>query len=387
MKATLFLTMSCNLCCDYCYVRKHDATMSPADIQRAIDFIFAAADPDERLDFGLFGGEPLLHMSLVENTVDFLEKRSEQSGNTVRMSLVTNGTLLNDEILRFVRDRHLILQVSCDGAPLVQDRHRRFTDGRGTSAVLETALRSAVETLPAVLVNLVYSPDTYQALPGSIEYLAGLGLRQIILNPDYSAAWSSEDIAGLKETYNHIAGLYLDYYTGRRPLFISLIDEKIAIILRGGYGRSERCRMGYREFAFSPQGNIFPCERLVGDGEKNRHCIGHLDQPDQLDRRHCGLPDTTAKQVQCRTCGVSDYCMHWCGCSNFLATGDYHLPSPFICASERLAIEAAFSVLRQVNTDNQLIFINHYAGLPMVNSSVHIPQEVDPERIFLLSKQ
>ena len=192
VKATLFLTMSCNLCCDYCYIRKHDATMSPADIQRAIDFIFATADPAERLDFGLFGGEPLLHMPLVRSTVDILERRAEKAGNTVRMSLVTNGTLLNDEILRFVRDHHLILQVSCDGAPQVQDRHRRFIDGRETSAVLETALRSAVETLPAVLVNMVYSPDTYQALPDSIEYLAGLRLRQIILNPDYSAMWSPE---------------------------------------------------------------------------------------------------------------------------------------------------------------------------------------------------
>ena len=370
MKATLFLTMSCNLCCDYCYIRKHNVSMSPADIKKAIDFIFTTADPDERLDFGLFGGEPLLHMPLVKSTVGILEKRAEHAKNPLRISLVTNGTLLNDEILKFVRDHNLILQVSCDGGPPVQDRHRRFLDGQGTSAVLESALKSAVETLPAVLINMVYSPDTYQALPDSIKYLAGLGLRQIILNPDYSATWSPEDIAGLQETYNQIAAVYLDHYNSRHPLFISLIDEKIAIILRGGYGQAERCQMGYREFAFSPQGNIFSCERLVGDGEKNRHCIGHLHLPNKLDRRHCGLPGAAGKQMQCRTCGVSDYCMHWCGCSNFLATGNYHLPSPFLCSSERLAIETAFGVLKRVNNDDQLLFINHYAGLPMVNSSV-----------------
>lgn len=370
VKATVVLTTSCNLRCDYCYIDKQSAAMSTATVTKAIDFVFRTAEPDERLDFGLFGGEPLLEWQLAEETVALVERRAENSRRTVRLSVVTNGTLLNDGILRYVRDHQLILQVSCDGVPHVHDAHRRHMDGKPTSAIVEANLLAALQILPAVLVNVVYGPDTYSYLPESIQYLASLGLKQIILNPDYSAIWTPEDIAGLKDTYIRLTELYLEYYRNKRPLFISLIDEKIAVILRGGYGPNERCHMGYGEFAFSPQGFIFPCERLVGNGERTPHCIGHLDRPDRLARGHCQANGTPCKNVECQLCTVANFCMNWCGCTNFFATGDYSRASHFICTSERLAIDAALRVLNQDDDDHQLAFVNHYAGLPMLNSSL-----------------
>lgn len=371
MKATLFLTTSCNLRCDYCYIPKQNISMTNTTLAKVVDFVFRTAEPYDRIDFGLFGGEPLLNWPLAQQAVALVEERTESSQHALRISLVTNGTLLNDEILRYLRSHHIILQVSCDGVPHVQDLHRRYFDGRGSSDIVAANLSAALKALPAVLVNMVYGPDTHAYLPESITYLASLGLRQLILNPDYSAEWRTEDIAALKATYERIAELYLEYYNINSPLFISLIDEKIAVILRGGYGASERCRMGYGELAFSPQGYIFPCERLVGDGGPNKHCIGHIDQPDQLDHGRCRAEGITCKNSECRSCGVVDYCMNWCGCSNFFASGDYFRASHFICESERLAIEAAYKVLTQMEDSCQLAFINHYAGLPMINSSLN----------------
>ena len=217
---------------------------------------------------------------------------------------------------------------------------------------------------------MVYGPDTYSYLPESIEYLASLGLKQIVLNPDYSAKWLPEHISNLEQTYDRIAELYLKYYKNKNPLFISLIDEKIAVILRGGYGSAERCHMGYGEFAFSPYGYIFPCERLVGNGLHNQHCIGHLDQPHDLTRSHCQAKGTTCRNGACQQCPVAGFCMNWCGCSNFHATGDYFMPSYFICASERLAINAALGILSEDDDEQKLAYINHYVGFPMLNSSL-----------------
>ena len=370
MKATLFLTMSCNLRCDYCYIQRNSQSMSGETLAKAVNFAFQMAQADDRLDIGLFGGEPLLNPQLVMKTVTMVERKIESAAQDVRLSLVTNGTLLNDEILSYLRQHRVILQVSCDGAPQVQDKHRLFPNGTGSSALVEANLKSALEQLPAVLVNIVYGPDTHASLPASISYLASLGLKQLILNADYSAAWSANDISELKETYMRIADLYLEYYRIESPMFISLIDEKLAVILRGGYGPTERCHMGYGELAFTPQGFIFPCERLAGSGDRNRHCIGHLDQLESLQRGHCQSAGNTCSSIECQQCGVSEFCMNWCGCSNYFGSGDYSRPSHFICASERFAIEAAQRVLNNVGDDSQLMFIHHYAGLPMVNSSM-----------------
>ena len=48
------------------------------------------------------------------------------------------------------------------------------------------------------------------------------------------------------------------------------------MILRGGYRPLERCRMGNGEYAFAASGNIYPCERLIGDGEGKNHRIGKM---------------------------------------------------------------------------------------------------------------
>jgi uncharacterized protein len=369
MKATLFLTMACNLHCDYCYIEKQPASMSRETLARALDFAFANVEENERLDFGLFGGEPLLNWPLAQTAVEMVEQCVGKRMGAVRMSLVTNGTLLNEDILKYMREHRMILQVSCDGTPDIQDIHRCYPDGRKSSGIVEANLRTALDILPAVIVNVVYGPDTCAFLPESIKYLASLGLRQIVLNADYSARWTTEDIVTLKKAYQRVVEIYLAGYKKKSPLFISLIDEKIAVILRGGYGPDERCQMGYREFAFSPKGFIFPCERLVADGNENRHCIGHLDRPDLLRRNYCHADGIKCINIECRLCSVADYCMNWCGCTNFFASGDYSRASHFICTSEKLSIDAAFKVLNQTEGDSQMAFINHYAGLPMVNSS------------------
>lgn len=343
--------------------------MSKDTLNKAIDFVFRTAQPNERIDFGLFGGEPLLAWERTQQAVALIEQHTKSSSK-VRVSLVTNGTLLDEDILEYVRDHRLILQISCDGTPHVQDSHRRFQDNKPTSEIVETNILAAVQVLPAVLVNVVYGPNTHSYLPESIEYLASLGIKQIILNPDYSANWLPEHVSSLEQTYGRIAELYLTYYKTNNPLFVSLIDEKIAIILRGGYGSAERCHMGYEEFAFSPHGFIFPCERLVENGLRNQHCIGHLDHPHDLTRSHCQGNSTTCKNAACQQCTLANYCMNWCGCTNFHATRDYSMVSYFICASERLAIKAALNVLSKVDSEQELTYINHYAGLPMLNSSL-----------------
>lgn len=35
--------------------------------------------------------------------------------------------------------------------------------------------------------------------------------------------------------------------------------------------------MGKGEMAFTANGNIFPCERLIGSGENYKHCIGNVE--------------------------------------------------------------------------------------------------------------
>lgn len=361
MKYTLFLTRRCNLTCDYCYVGKTQDRMSLDVADRIIEFAFGNTPQSENIDFGFFGGEPLLEYPLLEEVIRRIEAHPQFDPCRVKLSLVTNGTLLSAAILRFVQAHRIALTISCDGPPTIHDRHRHFPGGGRTSDLVEEGIRTALAILGRIPVNAVYGPDNVRQLPGVIDYFSSLGVRQIYLNPDFSANWDEEIVAEIPAIYSLIAARYADFYRQGHPHYISLIDSKITVMLRGGYQPLERCRMGVGEMAFTPTGDIFPCERLV-DSDPKKHLIGAIDALIQIGPLRDHFAPGTPVNAPCVSCGIRDYCVNWCGCSNYFMTGYYNRVSPFLCVSERTAIELAVSVFRRLESELGPVFVDHLGG-------------------------
>ncbi len=371
MKYTLLITQECNLACPYCYINKRPLKMTLDVAGKVVDFIFNNTPHGEKIDIGFFGGEPLLEFGLVKEITSVIENHPQYQDFHVEISLVTNGTIFSEEIAEFINQHNICFCLSCDGPSIVQDESRYFKVGGGSSTIVENTIKQAVKSLPVVLVNAVYSPKNFRFLPQVIEYFSSLGLRRIYLNPDFSANWTKQDSKEIIEVYRHIAQIYIDSYLLKKPLFISLLDGKIAVMLRGGYRSEERCHMGKKEFAFTPEGNIFPCERLVGDGTaENCHCIGHVDTYLQLDKITCNLYPHEKINKECISCGLRDYCMNWCGCSNYHSSGYYNRVGAFLCASERAAIQVAMNVFQVLERELGATFFEHLAGKPALNTAL-----------------
>jgi uncharacterized protein len=368
-KYTLCLTHQCNLRCKYCYIDKRPGRMSMEVARKIVASIFQSSSDDEGVDIGFFGGEPLLEFGLLKEIVELIERQPGFDSERVTLSIVTNGTIFSEKIGAYLAEHGILLCLSCDGPPHVQDRFRKHRNGKASSREVSKTIRSALEHLPIVLVNAVYRPETLDELPATVEYLSELGVRQIYLNPDVTAPWSQEDAAKLPDIYGAIGNWYIQGHLENTPPFISLIDSKIAVILRGGYEQSERCQMGNREIAFSAEGWIYPCERLIGDGRGGSHCMGNI--MDGI-APHVATPfctDAAARaKTPCTACGIREYCMNWCGCSNFLSTGHYDHMSPFLCASERAAVATAVRVFERLDAVRPGIFSDHLAGKPSMMS-------------------
>lgn len=366
-KYTLFLTRRCNLACEYCYVGKVDRAMPLEVADGIVDFAFRNTPPSEDVDLGFFGGEPLLEFRLLEAITRYVEGHSGHDAKRVKLSVVTNGTLLTPEIAGFLREHRVGITVSCDGPPAVHDRFRRFPGGRGSSAAVERGIRTALAVLERVPVNAVYRPETFADLPEVVDHLSSLGVRQIYLNPDFSAAWTEEEVERVPEIYRALADRYVRFYREGRPHFISLIDSKITVMLRGGYQPLERCRMGTGEFAFDPSGRVFPCERLVSSTPEE-HAIGSVRGLVQLGPPRDHLAPGPPINRECAACGVRDYCVNWCGCSNYFMTGHYNRVGPFLCASERALLTVAAEVFGTLESELGPTFTEHLGGKGVARS-------------------
>jgi uncharacterized protein len=200
-----------------------------------------------------------------------------------------------------------------------------------------------------------------------VDYLSSLGVRQIYLNPDFSAAWTEDDVARVPEAYRAVGDRYLKFYREGRPHFISLIDSKITVMLRGGYQPLERCRMGTGEFAFDPSGRVFPCERLVTKAPAE-HAIGSVDGLLQIGAPLDHLAPGPPINSPCAQCEVRSYCVNWCGCSNFFMTGYYNRVSPFLCTSERTLLGLAATIFGALESELGPTFTDHLGGKGVANS-------------------
>jgi uncharacterized protein len=344
------ITQNCNLACQYCFITKSKFTIDIPTAKKAVDFIFAHSSVNEKVDIGFFGGEPLLEFERLKDITCMIENHPEFLNRIIEIQVTTNGTIFSNEIADFLTEHNIGLGISYDGIPMVQDTSRRFKDGGPSAKIVERNLQKAIECFQNIMVNAVFTPSTYKYLPLSIEYLYALGIRRIFINPDFSGNWQTTDIASLQEVYNTIAMTYVHWHEINEPAFISLIDGKMMVIMNDGYNINERCQMGKKEFAIAPNGNIFPCERLVGDSRSNEHCIGNVDIG--VDYRKFCSNKNFAKPApsSCTSCTLKKYCMNWCGCSNYFSTGNYNMPGPFICASEKASISAAFLAFQQLES-------------------------------------
>lgn len=367
MKYTVSITQQCNLRCSYCYIDKNNSVLSQETAKKIVDFIFSNTPTEEKINIGFFGGEPLTEFETIKMATELIEKHPSYNPARIELAVVTNGTVFSDEISDFLIKHNINFCLSCDGPAFLQDKQRPFASGKGSSKYVEKTIKQALDKLPSILVNAVYGPDNLRHLPSVVEYFASLGIKQIYLNPDYSAKWTQESIDMLPQIYENIGELYAKHYLEEDPLFVSLIDSKITVILREGYQKEEKCQMGYKELAFTPSGNIYPCERLIGsdDGE---HAIGHISIGLNQDTMSCKTKDGSLINPECLLCGIQEYCMNWCGCSNFFATGFYNRVSQFTCASEKSAIKTASNVFETLNNKAGHIFVEHLAGRPALNS-------------------
>jgi uncharacterized protein len=372
MKHTLCITLRCNLACSYCYIEKRPSLLSLSTARRVVDFIFSRSLTQETINIGFFGGEPLLEFDLLKSVTKIIEDHPSYEPHRVKLAVVTNGTVFSEEIAEFLLKHNITYCVSCDGPPATHDISRRFADGNGTSAIVARTIVQAVETFPVVLVNAVYRPGTLTSLPDTVDYLASLGVRQIYLNPDFSASWGLREIELLPAIYEAVANRYMAFYRRGQPRFVSLIDSKIAVMLRGGYHPQERCRMGEAEFAYTPEGHIYPCERLIGAGAGNGHCIGNVRDGLEQQRMCSHVRGEGGLNTECGSCGVQDYCMNWCGCSNYFMTGFYNRVGPFLCASEKSALQVALQVFQTLEHELGPTFLEHLGGAPNLNSLVQL---------------
>jgi uncharacterized protein len=326
--------------------------------KKIVNFGFQKAPSGQTIDFSFFGGEPLLCFKLIQNLTRYIREKESESGKPVRLSMTTNGTLLTEKKLVFLREQDIDLCISIDGPQHIHDLNRLYADGCGSFADVMEKLELAKKNLNSFQVNAVYGPRTLSHLPETLDFFCKIGASSIHLNPDISATWQGWSYAKIVKVFEKVARYYVQNYQRKNELALNIIDNKIVLFLKGGYDKADKCGMGKTEWGFSPDGSIYPCERFVGKETTSPLCLGNING--EIDNARLGIvrEHTGNNDRKCHTCSYQRYCMNWCGCTNYFMAGKTDSTSQFLCNSERATIDVSKQVFLSLEEDP--LFLEHF---------------------------
>jgi uncharacterized protein len=211
-------------------------------------------------------------------------------------------------------------------------------------------------------VIVVADPRNVAHLAESVEWLMARDIRRISLNPNFYIDWPKSALMLWRKGYDRVAGLYVDRYRAGQPVKVNVIDGKIRVRVKEGYEACDRCGFGEKEIAVAPGGNLYPCERVVGDDTRAELRIGNVFDGFDSGRRGRILASRGSRTAACQDCGLRERCMNWCCCINHATTGAIDQVAGIVCFHERLAIAAADRAAETLYAERNPAFMAAFYG-------------------------
>ncbi len=339
----------CNMACTYCFYLKKDALfhgppahrMSEKTLQELIRQVLHQAGRE--VNFTWQGGEPLLMgLPFYQKAIEFQMRFG--SGQIVGNGLQTNGLLIDDDWVDFLRSTNWLVGLSLDGPRHVHDRYRRTKGGGST---WQTVVRSAEKMLGAgVAVNALTVVNDYSVRFAEEIYAVNkdLGLKYMQFIPcvetqlsgmhpssvppaDYGAflcrlfdLWTEDFNEGVPTTSVRIFDSLFHYYLGLAPPECSFQQECGTYIV------------------VEHNGDVYACDFFVEPGWRlgnlaGESIIGMLngDLQTAFGRQKAHLPDA------CKPCKWLDQCRG--GCTKDRLAGPEGVKTNYLCDSYRTLFE------------------------------------------------
>ena len=344
----LHVSHDCNLRCEYCFAATGDfgtgrKTMPPETARRAIDFVISRSKGRRNIEVDFFGGEPLMAMETVKQTVDYARSIEKEHGKEFRFTITTNGVLLNEETAAYINQEMSNCVLSLDGRRETNDLRRKTVNGGGSYDIIVPKFQQVVEKRTGdYYLRGTFTRDNFDSFSQDVMHMAELGFKNVSVEPVVGAqddpyALREEDLPAICAEYERLAEQLLENPEINFFHFNVDLEQGPCVIkrLRG-------CGAGCEYVAVTPEGDIYPCHQFVGNEDFR---LGNLyDQSFNmnLSEQFAGL--NVYSREACQNCWAKFYCSGGCSASNLLTNGDIISPSVVGCTLEKKRLECAIAM-------------------------------------------
>ena len=266
----LSLTGQCNFACRYCYAAEHNKGMMSVETALAAVKMAASSLPEgEKFIIQFSGGEPLLNFKVLHAVVSYVQENKVPAV----LQIQTNGSLLSDQIAKYLFQNKVAIGVSLDGKPKVNDKLRLTKDGKGATEQILHGLEVLKRNNIACGITCVVTADNVNELAGIVEMAYFLGnVRRIGFDLLRGQGRGSGLVPPTEiEMAQAMEQVYL-----RNKLLSKMVgyEIKIAQQERAKLACTEECREFGHCYAMNGEaafveasGKLYACSSLIGDEE------------------------------------------------------------------------------------------------------------------------
>lgn len=325
-KLVLNISNACNLRCRYCYAnggsyQSDEGMMSKDTAKRALDMFYKKYKKIHVIQ--LFGGEPLMNLPLLRYICEYVSINKKDS----KIGIVTNGTIITNEFIQLVNQYNIMVTISYDGVPEVNDIMRVTRDGKGTSDKILSNIKLLHEkTGQPSTIEVTYNQQHVNhgiSIGDIIKFIRQeAGVIPLHIVPaggdkkcDFVLENRDEFVKSVDDIFNN--GKNINMYT------FSLV-QRIVSALYTKRTSQYLCEAGISTYSVSINGDVYPCFMFTDD---TNMCIGNVYDDFIFESKKfkdmvCRLKQFSKKNIaECQSCFIHQSC-NGCLGINFLETGN-----------------------------------------------------------------
>ena len=342
----------CNLRCQYCFAGQGGygqwrMLMSFDVARRAVDFLIAHSGPREHCELDFFGGEPLMNWHVVQQTIDYVHKQEKKHGKKIKMSLTTNGLLLDKEKVKYLTDNHISLILSLDGRKEMHDRMRPGVHGEGTYDEIVKNLQYCVANRKGeeyyvrgtfTRYNMDFTTDVIDMIDKGFP---AVSMEPVVGEDTADYSIKEEDLPRVKAEYDRLAKLFIAREEEGRPFFFFHFNMDL---WKGPClpKRLRGCGAGHEYLAVVPNGDIYPCHQFVG---REGYVIGKVYEGlKNFKMMRDFRMNHVFSKPECVDCWAKFFCSGGCHANNEAFAGDIHKPFHITCEIQKKRVECAMMI-------------------------------------------
>ena len=320
------VTNACNMQCVYCQAQNgkctHNGMMTKEVARRAVNI--ALSSPETYLSFEFQGGEPLMNFDTIKFIVEYAKEKANKK--IIEFNIVSNLTLLTDEMAEFIKENNIGVSTSIDGDEELHNKNRSYRTNIGTYADVLKGIDKlkkygieygAIQTSTKDSLN---SPKKIVDAYVELE-LSSVFIRNLTPLGCANTAWNKigyepkEFIAFYKECFDYII------YLNQNGVFLkeghaSIMLSKILTGYPINYMELRSpCGASIGQIAYYYDGNIYTCDegRMLAEMGDDSFKLGTINNTydELMSCKNCKaacISSTIESLPNCCDCVYNPYC-------------------------------------------------------------------------------